>query len=217
MTMTRETEIINWAINKLQSYEKEKKIYNLSAIILSVLDVLCGVITIFYTGMLATSIVASIVCGTVWGARFIQLIKTEKLAKSLKTLNIASTLSLGYLVTRKKRSEIMKVKSINWLSAILTILGVACVAVCKFVPEFAQYMDYVIYALFLILPADLYAIFNNAKTSTEEMQAKKDAKAIKEAEAKAKAELKAKQEAELKALTEQKLNEAKQTEVTEQK
>ncbi len=100
-----EAQIIEWAIKKLKSYDNEKKLYNLSAIILSVLDVLCGIISIFYTSMIVTSVIASIICGTIWGGRFIQLIKAERLAKALKIL---STASITYITVRKKRSEFMK-------------------------------------------------------------------------------------------------------------
>ena len=98
-------DLVNWAIEKMQSYEKERKLYNLSAIILSILDVVCGIIAIFYAGMLVTSVVASIACGTIWCGRFIQLVKTERLAKSLKVL---TSVSLTYIAVRKKRSEYMK-------------------------------------------------------------------------------------------------------------
>lgn len=100
-----EARVIEWAIKKLKSYDNEKKLYNLSAIILSVLDVLCGIISIFYTSMIVTSVIASIICGTIWGGRFIQLIKAERLAKALKIL---STASITYITVRKKRSEFMK-------------------------------------------------------------------------------------------------------------
>lgn len=100
-----EAQVIEWAIKKLKSYDNEKKLYNLSAIILSVLDVLCGIISIFYTSMIVTSVIASIICGTIWGGRFIQLIKAERLAKALKIL---STASITYITVRKKRSEFMK-------------------------------------------------------------------------------------------------------------
>ena len=49
-----EAQVIEWAIKKLKSYDNEKKLYNLSAIILSILDVLCGIISIFYTSMIVT-------------------------------------------------------------------------------------------------------------------------------------------------------------------
>lgn len=119
-------DLINWAIEKMQSYEKERKLYNFSAIILSILDVVCGIIAIFYAGMLVTSVVASIACGTIWCGRFIQLVKTERLAKSLRVL---TSVSLTYIAVRKKRSEYMKnfVKNIknNPMTIIFAFLGAA--------------------------------------------------------------------------------------------
>ena len=56
------------------------------------------------------------------------------------------------------------------------------------------------------MPADLYAIFNNAKLSAEEIDNKANAVKSKEALSEAKKELLEKQEAELKALAEEKLN-----------
>ena len=98
-------EIMEWAIEKLNSYDKERKLYNISGIILSILDVICGIIALYYASMQVTSVVASILCGTVWGSRCIQLIKTRRLAKALKVL---STASITYILVRKKRSEYMK-------------------------------------------------------------------------------------------------------------
>lgn len=207
MTATKQQEVIDWAISKLQSFDKQKKLYNLSAIILSILDVTCGVITVFYASMLAASVVASILCGTVWGARFIQLIKIEKLAKSLKALKVANTFSLAYILVRKKRSEFMKnTKARNWIVAFLTVIGFASVIVCHFVPQLTQYFDYAVYYLCALLPADLYAIFNNAKLTAEEINEKAEVVKRNEALAEAKKELLEKQEAELKALAEEKLN-----------
>lgn len=85
-----ESKVIEWAMNKIDSYDNEKKLYNLSAIIFSILDVVCGIITIFYTAMAVTSVIFSILCGTVWGGRVIQLIKVQRLAKALKVMSTAS-------------------------------------------------------------------------------------------------------------------------------
>lgn len=206
MTITRQQEIIDWAITKLEDYQKEKKLYNTSAILLSILDIVCGIITIFYSGMLITSVVASILCGTAWGARFVQLIKVEKFAKSLKLLSGAS---LTYIAIRKKRSEFMKnIKITNWIVGIVTVLGFSSVALCYFIPALAEYIEYAVYALCAILPADLVAIFNNAKISAEEIQEKVDIKKLKQAEIEAKKELEAKQKAELEILTKQKLEQS---------
>lgn len=105
MITTQTQEVINWALEKIKSYDNEKKLYNISAIILSVLDVVCGIIAIFYTSMVVTSVLASIACGTIWSGRFIQLIKTERLVKALRVLSSAS---IAYIAVRKKRSEYMK-------------------------------------------------------------------------------------------------------------
>ena len=205
-TLASQQEIVDWAIEKIKSFETQKKIYNLSAIILSLLDVVCGVITIFYASMLTTSIVASILCGTTWGARYIQVVKIEKLTQALKYLKVANTFSLLYIMVRKRRSEFMtNVKVRNIVIGILTILGFASVIVCHFVPALVEYVDYAIYVLCAVLPADLYAVFNNAKLSAEEVENKVQAKQLKVAEAQAKQELAEKQDAELKALAEKKL------------
>jgi hypothetical protein len=207
MVTTKQQELIDWAIEKLESYDREKKLYNFSAIILSILDVFCGVVALFYAGMMVTSVIASILCGTAWGARAIQLVKCEKLAKALKALTVPS---LAYISVRKERSEYMKnTKARNVVIGALTLLGFASVIVCHFVPALVQYIDYAIYYLCALLPADLYAVFNNAHLSAAEMQAKVDKKLKADAELKAKAELDAKQKAELEALTNKKLEELK--------
>lgn len=119
-----EAKVIEWAINKIKSYDSEKKLYNWSAIVLSILDVICGIIAIFYTTMAVTSVIASFICGTIWGGRLIQLIKAERLAKALKVM---STASIAYIAARKKRSEYMKkifgnLKN-NPLTIVFAILG----------------------------------------------------------------------------------------------
>ena len=210
MTAQKQQEVIEWAIKKIASFEKEKKLYNWTAIALSFLDVVCGVITIFYAGMLMTSVVASIICGTVWGARVIQCIKVEKLAKAIKTLRVANTVSLSYIIVRKRRSEFMQNTKIrNIIIGILTVLGFASVIVCNFVAALQPFIDYAIYYMCALLPVDMYAVFNNARMSAQEIEQKAQAKQVKQAQEQAKKELKEKQEEELKALTEQKLLEVK--------
>ena len=207
MVTTKQQELIDWAIEKLESFEREKKIYNFSAIILSLLDIFCGVVALFYAGMMVTSVVASILCGTAWGARAIQVVKCEKLAKALKVLTVPS---LAYISVRKQRSEYMKNTKIrNVVIGVLTFLGFASVILCHFVPALVQYVDYVIYYLCALLPADLYAVFNNAHLSAEEIQSKVNDKLKVQAEKNARAELQEKQKAELEELTNKKLEELK--------
>lgn len=207
ISANKQQEIIDWAITKIQSFEKEKKLYNYSAIILSIIDVLCGIIALFYSYMLVTSIVATILCGTVWGARTVQVIKCEKLAQALKVLSVPS---LAYIAVRKKRSEFMKnLKVRNIVIGVLTVLGFASVILCHFIPVLNGFVDYVIYYLCALLPADLYAVFNNAHKTAEEIQAKVDAVSKAKATKDAKAELAAKQQAELDELVAKKLEEQK--------
>lgn len=206
----KQQEIVDWAVTKLESYDRDKNIYNISAIILSILDVVCGLITVFYACMLTTSIIASILCGSVWATRFIQIIKAEKLAKALKALKIANAFSLAYIASRKKRSEFMeKTKVRNIAIAVLTVLGFASVIVCNFVPQLAEYVNYSIYYLCALLPVDLYATFNNAKLTAEEINSKAKQKEQKQAITEAKKELAEKQNSELLALAEKKLQEQK--------
>lgn len=202
MSSTKQKEVIEWAIQKLQDYEKEKKLYNLSAIILSVLDVLCGVIAIFYAGMMATSIVASILCGTVWGARFIQLVKAERLAKALKLLSVPS---LAYLATRKKRGEIMKnIKIKNWIIAILNVLAVIVGVVLMFIEPniITDNIVAVITSIGALLGVNVaIPCFNNAKVSEADKIKAAESKRLKIAKKEAKAIIKEEQKAQIEAKT----------------
>lgn len=205
MVTTKEQELIDWAIDKIQMFEKEKKLYNYSAIILSVIDVICGIVALFQSFMLLYSVLATILCGTVWGARTVQVIKCEKLAQAIKVMTVPS---LAYIAVRKKRGEFMKnLKVRNIVIGVLTFLGFVSVIVCHFVPALNVCVDYIIYYLCALLPADLYAVFNNAHKSAEEIQAKVEAVAKAKAQKEAKAELAAKQKAELEELTAKKLAE----------
>lgn len=202
MASTNQKEVIEWAIQRLQDYEREKKLYNLSAIVLSVLDVLCGVITIFYAGMLMTSVVASILCGTVWGARFIQLVKAERLAKALKLLSMPS---LAYLATRKKRGEIMKnIKIKNWIIAILNVLAVIVGVVLMFVEPniITDNIVAVITGIGALLGVNVaIPCFNNAKVSDEDKAKAAENKKLKIAKKEAKAIIKEEQKAQIEAKT----------------
>lgn len=200
MTQRQQKEVIDWAIQKLQDYENEKKLYNLSAIILSVLDVLCGIIAIFYAGMMLTSIVASILCGSVWGARFIQLVKAERLAKALKILSMPS---LAYLATRKRRGEIMNnIKIKNWVVAILNVAAVITGVVLVFVEPNAitNNIEAVITGVAALLGVNVaIPCFNNAKVTDEEKAEKEANKQLKAAEKQAKALIKEEQKAAIEA------------------
>ena len=157
-----EKQVIEWAIEKINSYDSEKKLYNLSAVILSVLDVVCGIIAIFYTSMIVTSVIASIICGTIWGGRLIQLIKAERLANALKVL---STASIAYISVRKKRSEYMNKIKDNLKNNPLTIIfaligaGVMGFATYKLAQLYFVALPKWTYILFAIVVAILTIIF----------------------------------------------------------
>lgn len=202
MTDAQKKEVIDWAIQRIQDFEKEKKLYNLSAIILSILDVICGVIALFYVGMLATSVVASILCGTVWGARTLQVIKVEKLAQALKALSVPS---LMYLATRKKRGELMNnIKIKNWIIAGLNVAAVITGVVLVFVQPNAitNNIEAVITGLGALLGVNVaIPCFNNAKVTEEEKAAKAVAKQEKIAKKEAKIAIKKEQQALIEAKT----------------
>lgn len=202
MVAINKNEVIEWAIQKLQDYEREKKLYNLSAIILSVLDVLCGVIAIFYAGMMVTSIIASIICGTIWGARFIQLVKAERLAKALKLLSMPS---LAYLATRKKRGEIMKnIKIKNWIIAILNVVAVIVGVILMFIEPniITENIVAVITGIGALLGVNVaIPCFNNAKVTDQEKAQVLANKQLKIAKKEAKAIIKEEQKAQIEAKT----------------
>lgn len=202
MTKTEQKEVIEWAIEKLQDYEREKKLYNLSAIILSILDVLCGFIAIFYSGMMATSIIASILCGSVWSGRFIQLVKAERLAKSLKLLSMPS---LAYLAVRKRRGEFMKnIKIKNWIVAGLNVAALIVGFVLAFVEPnvLTDNIVTVITSMGALLGVNIgIPCFNNAHKTAEEKAQAKATKEFKLAQKQAKAELKKEKKATIEAKT----------------
>lgn len=209
MVTTKQQEIIDWAINYVQKFEKERKIYNLSVLIFTALDIFFTIVALFYSSMLVASVIVNILFGTTWGAKVIQLTKFEK------ALKILSVPSLAYITVRRERGEFMKnVKVRNIVIAVLNILAVASVVVCAFVPALSGYIAYAVGLLGAVLPADLYAVFNNAKLSAEEVTAKVQAKEKKIATAEAKAEVKAKQKAEIEDLAAKKLEEKNKTELS---
>lgn len=205
MTKSQQKEIIEWAIQKLQDYENEKKIYNLSAIILSTLDVICGILALIYVELMTTSIVASILCGTVWGARFIQIIKAERLANALKLLKVMAVPSLTYLAIRKRRGEIMtNIKIKNWIIAGLNVLAIGLGVTLVFVEPnvITNNIEAVITGAGALLGVNVaIPCFNNAKVTKEEQEQIEATKQLKLAKKQAKAQLKSEQKAQIEAKT----------------
>lgn len=104
----------------LDKLEKDRNIYNWVSIILSVLDVVCGLICIAYSSLLIASTVVSAITGTIIAGRTIQVIKTERLAKSIGIVLNKSwvrrifSVCLLFLTTRIKRGN---TKMAKWLKA----------------------------------------------------------------------------------------------------
>lgn len=75
---------------QIAKYEKDRKIYNLSAIILSLLDIIFGFLSLFYKSMLTTAVLASVASFSVITNRYIQFKKVRKLLFSMRLVNGAS-------------------------------------------------------------------------------------------------------------------------------
>ena len=122
---TQAQEVINWAIEKLNSYDSEKKLYNISAVILSVLDVICGIIAIFYTSMIVTSVVAYGI-NSLWD-KFIYAPKVEKfdfeapltrLVWITSVLSIAMTYGVSYWLLAPMGGKLWLILSTNFLTSL---------------------------------------------------------------------------------------------------
>lgn len=185
-------EAIDWAIEKVNKYKKNEKIYNTSAIIFFILDFVCFFISIAYISTMAISLFASLLCKTVWGARTIQVVKISKLAQALKFLTAPS---IAYIAVRKKRSEFMtNIKIKNWVVAILNAVALVFGVVMVFVEPsiLTQNIELVICGLGSLLGVNIaIPCFNNAKKTQEEIDAKNLAKENKKLEKEAIARIKA--------------------------
>lgn len=192
MTFTKaQQDAIDWALEKIKKFKRNEKIYNTSAIIFLILDFVCYFISIAYVSTVAISLIASIFCKTVWGARTIQLIKISRLATALKILTAPS---LAYITVRKKRSEFMNnIKVQNWVVAILNIVAVIAGIVFVFVEPSAltENIEAVICGLGTLLGVNVaIPCFNNAKKSEEDLANQKAKENRKLAVKKVKAEQK---------------------------
>jgi len=104
----------------LDRLEKDRSIYNWTAIILSILDVICGLVCIAFTSLLVASVVISALTGAVIAGRTVQVIKAERLAKTLGVFLKKSwvrrvfSVCLLFITTRIKRGSN---KMAKWLKA----------------------------------------------------------------------------------------------------
>ena len=208
--MSKTTVLVEDLLDRLealdQRYQKEQKLYNIAGIILSLLDIIFGLLSLFYGALLITAVVASVLCGTVWGARTVQVMKIRQLIKNLKVLAVPGFV---YIATRKKRGDLfMNIKIKNWIVAGLDLAAIIFGVVMVFVEPtiFTENIATTICGLGSLLGVNIaIPCFNNARKSETEVAEKKaikDSKAVlKEAKARAKekeaAEKKAKLDAEV--------------------
>lgn len=179
--MSNTTTLVENLLDRLEAldkqYQKERKVYNIAGIILSLLDILFGLLSLFYSAMLITAVVASVLCGTVWGARTIQVLKIRQLTKNLKLI---AAPGIVYIATRKKRGDLfMNIKLKNWIIAGLDLAAVLLGVVLLFVEPtiITSNIEATIYGIGSLLGVNIVIpCFNNAKKSQAEVDAKKIAK-----------------------------------------
>lgn len=208
--MSSTTVLVENLLDRLEEldkrYQKERKVYTIVGIILSLFDVVFGIISLFYSAMVVTAVVASVLCSTVWGARTVQVLKIRQLTKNLKLI---AAPSMAYIATRKKRGDLfMNIKIRNWIIAGLDLAALILSIVLVFVAPsvITENIETVICTVGSLLGVNIaIPCFNNAKKTETEIAEKKSVKEskalLKEAKARAKekeaAEKKAKLEAEV--------------------
>jgi hypothetical protein len=195
--------LLNKNLEIVKTLEKKATMFGKSMLILSIFDVVFGVLAIFTTSLQliaffasATSLTAITICG-----RIIQISKIRQLDKSLKT---AKWLSVAWFVNKYSKKENKEVKTeklskIQIASIIGAVVGIAFAITSVFVPQIVFFGN-VIYNILIATGLEtLCAVagtFKGYKKLTEEEIAKikyaqeQKEKLAKEAEVeKAKAEL----------------------------
>ena len=179
--------LLNQNLVIVKKLEQKASMFGKGMIILSLLDVLFGILAIFCTSlqvtalfMSASSLTAISICG-----RVIQLSKIQQLNKSLKTLNF---ISLAWFVN--KYNKLLKEKKVKMtkntvlqkiLTSVIAVFGVGGVVV-GFLPKFAPVAENI--TLYCSIASEALAAisgiwlgFTHDKVlSAEEVEAKKVAK-----------------------------------------
>lgn len=203
--MSKTTVLVEDLLDRLealdQRYQKEQQLYNIAGIVLSLLDIIFGLLSLFYSALLITAVVASVLCGTVWGARTVQVMKIRQLIQNLKILAIPGFV---YIATRKKRGDLfMNIKIKNWIVAGLDLAALVFAIVMVFIEPtvITSNIEVVICGLGSLLGVNIaIPCFNNAKKSEIEVAEKQAVKKGKALLKQAKARVKEKQTAEHQAL-----------------
>lgn len=128
-------EVMENLLNKLDKIEKDRTIYNWFSIILSILDVICGIVCIVYSSIVIASTVISLITGIIIGGKTIQVIKAERLAKTLGIVlkqtwvRRVFMICLTFLSVRIKRSNKKMGKWIKANKWSILCAFIACVIV----------------------------------------------------------------------------------------
>ncbi len=123
-------------LEELEKFGRDRKIYNWVSIVLSILDVACGIFCLIYASMLVASVVVSSITGLVIATKTIQGIKAQRLVTTLNGFinkpwaRRVFSLSLCFVTARIKRgnSKMGKWIKANKFSIILGILACGVIA-----------------------------------------------------------------------------------------
>lgn len=150
--MTEKAEITDLETNKLlnntflivQQIERKASIFGKSAIVLSVIDCIFGILAIFCTSLTVVSFFASatsLTAVTIFGC-VIQTSKLRSLQKALKPLNLVSIAWFvnkykKYLKKGEQKVKTEKLSAVQIASIVGAVIGIAFAIVSVFVPEIA--------------------------------------------------------------------------------
>lgn len=123
-------------LDRLEKFNKDRGLYNISSIILSILDVISGIICAFYVSVQVSAAVVSLITGILITSRTVQVIKIEKLSKTLGLFLKKSwvrrvfSVCLLFITTRIKRgnNKMAKWLKANKFSVLMGIIACGVVA-----------------------------------------------------------------------------------------
>lgn len=187
-------ELLSKNLAIVQTLEKKATMFSKSMLVLSLLDVIFGVLAIFCTSLSLTALFASatsLTAITIFG-RVIQISKIRQLEKSLRTMNLVS---IAWFVNKYKK-YINKEKKIKMtkstvlqkiLTSIIAVFGVGGI-VANFLPQFAPIASQVsqiaaICSEALAVLSGIWLSMTSDKVLTEEEVAAEKAKAEEKAKA----------------------------------
>lgn len=186
----------DYILSKIKQYDKSIKIHTILELILTVLDIIFCLITLFYISFAFVFAITSLVCGGVAGSRAMLVLR---LGRILEAFKVPATIGIAYVITRKKRSEFMQnIKVRNWVIAILDVVAVVFGIVMVFVQPNAitDNIQAIICGIGALLGVNVaIPCFNNAKKTDEEIALTEEKRAEKQLEKEAKARVKAEQKA----------------------